>query len=195
MKKICNGILIILLIIAIILSIQIINRKRQNSQNEKNIANIINQIKDKSDKENAEEVNQELPYIEYEGYQVIGIVKIEKINIEYPILNESSEASMKKSIIKFWGDKLNQIGNVTLAGHNNMDGTMFGKINKLEIEDEIKIIDLYNNEVTYKIFDKYITDPNDIDVVKNTEEESKEITLITCINGNKNRLIIKSKEI
>lgn len=195
MKKICNGILIILLIIAIILSIQIINRKRQNSQNEKNIANIINQIKDKSDKENAEEVNQELPYIEYEGYQVIGIVKIEKINIEYPILNESSEASMKKSIIKFWGDKLNQIGNVTLAGHNNMDGTMFGKINKLEIEDEIKIIDLYNNEVTYKIFDKYITDPNDIDVVKNTEEESKEITLITCINGNKNRLIIKAKEI
>jgi len=80
----------------------------------------------------------ELPYIEYEGYQVIGIIKIEKINIEYPILNESSEASMKKSIIKFWGDKLNQIGNVTLAGHNNMDGTMFGKINKLEIEDEIK---------------------------------------------------------
>lgn len=194
MKKICNGILIILLIIAVILSIQIIIRKKENKQNEKNIVSVINQIKDKTNSEEPHESGS-LPYIEYEGYQVIGIIKIEKINIEYPILNESSEVSMNKSIIKFWGDKLNQIGNVTLAGHNNMDGTMFGKLDKLEKEDEIKITDLYNNEVTYKIFDKYITDPNDVDVVKNTEEEIKEITLITCINGNKNRLIIKAKEI
>lgn len=194
MKKICNVILIILLIIAIILCIEIINRKNKSSENEKNIASTINQIKNEIEKTNTEN-NQELPYIEYEGYQVIGTIKIEKINIEYPILNESNEASMKKSITKFWGDKINQIGNVTLSGHNNMDGTMFGKIRKLEIGDKITILDLYNNEVTYEIFNKYVTDPNDVNVVKNTEEETKEITLITCTNGNKNRLIIKAKEI
>lgn len=71
----------------------------------------------------------------------------------------------------------------------------FGRINKLEIGDKIVIIDLYNHTVTYEVFDRYITDPNNVNILQSQNDKTKEITLITCINGNKNRLIVKAKEV
>ena len=40
---------------------------------------------------------------------------------------EETEDLLKISPTKFWGPEPNQIGNYTIAGHNNRDGTMFGK--------------------------------------------------------------------
>lgn len=194
MKKVCNVIILVLVIVAIVISVIIFNKYMENYQNEKKKDNLISEINSQLGDLNTDE-NREMPYIEYEGYQVIGIIKIEKINLLYPILNVNNEDSMKKSITKFYGDKLNQVGNVTLAGHNNFDGTMFGKLKDLEIGDKITILDLCNHSITYEIFDKYFTDPNDVSIVNSTEEGIKEITLITCTNGNKNRLIVKAKEI
>ena len=102
---------------------------------------------------------------------------------------------MKKSITKFWGPNLNKVGNLTLAGHNNKDGTMFGKVKKLNIGDIIEIEDLYKNTVKYEIFDMYVIDPNDVSCVESVDANTKEVTLITCTNGNKNRLITKAREI
>lgn len=194
MKKVCNVIILVLVIVAIVISVIIFNKYMGNYQNEKKKDNLISEINSQLGDLNIDE-NREMPYIEYEGYQVIGIIKIEKINLLYPILNVNNEDSMKKSITKFYGDKLNQEGNVTLAGHNNFDGTMFGKLKDLEIGDKITILDLNNHSITYEIFNKYVTDPNDVSIVNSTEEGIKEITLVTCTNGNKNRLIIKAKEV
>lgn len=194
MKKVCNVIILVLVIVAIVISGIIFNKYLENYQNEKKKDNLISEINSQLGDLNTDE-NREMPYIEYEGYQVIGIIKIEKINLLYPILNVNNEDSMKKSITKFYGDKLNQEGNVTLAGHNNFDGTMFGKLKDLEIGDKITILDLNNHSITYEIFNKYVTDPNDVSIVNSTEEGIKEITLVTCTNGNKNRLIIKAKEV
>lgn len=194
MKKVCNVIILVLVIVAIVISVIIFNKYMENYQNEKKKDNLISEINSQLGDLNTDE-NRERPYIEYEGYQVIGIIKIEKINLLYPILNVNNEDSMKKSITKFYGDKLNQEGNVTLAGHNNFDGTMFGKLKDLEIGDKITILDLNNHSITYEIFNKYVTDPNDVSIVNSTEEGIKEITLVTCTNGNKNRLIIKAKEV
>ena len=194
MKKVCNVIILVLVIVAIVISVIIFNKYMENYQNVKKKDNLISEINSQLGDLNTDE-NREMPYIEYEGYQVIGIIKIEKINLLYPILNVNNEDSMKKSITKFYGDKLNQEGNVTLAGHNNFDGTMFGKLKDLEIGDKITILDLNNHSITYEIFNKYVTDPNDVSIVNSTEEGIKEITLVTCTNGNKNRLIIKAKEV
>lgn len=191
-SKIYNIIIAILVIIAIIITIMIYNKYQANNQNERKIEKIVEQVKNDLEQYPSK---KEVPYIEYEGYQVIGTIKIDKINIEYPILNISNEDSMKKSITKFWGENVNEVGNLTLAGHNNLDGTMFGKLRKLEKNDTIEILDLNNNIVKYSVFDKYITDPNDVNCIKSVEENKKEITLITCSNGNKQRLIIKAREI
>ena len=136
-----------------------------------------------------------------EGYKVIGIVKIPKINIEYPILDletynpEETNEPMKFSIVKYWGVGVNEYGNISIAGHNKYDGTMFGKTKYLEIGDIVELTDLNKTTIKYNIYDKFVTDPNDITILSTTDESIREVTLITCTNGNKARLILKAKEI
>ena len=189
--KISNILLILLGIVAIALIIAIGITINERNKNEQEVKEVIAEVS-----ENIQENPEgEIPYIDYDGYQVIGTIKIEKINIEYPILIESTEESLKKSICRFGNGKVNEIGNLCLAGHNYLNGVFFGRANKLENGDEISITDLYGNEVIYKVFDKYKTNPNDTSVLKSVEEGRREITLITCINGNQDRLIIRASEI
>ena len=190
--KFTNILLFILIIVAIILIIIIGTCCIEGKKNEYAVKEVVSQIN--SDIQNNDDDSQ-VPYIDYEGYQVIGTIQISKINIEYPILIESNETSLEKSITRVGNGKVNEVGNLCLAGHNYIDGTMFGRIDELEKDDEISILDLYGNRVTYKVFDIFVTDPNDVSVLEPIQENSREITLITCTNGNKNRLIIRAREI
>lgn len=198
MKKKVLDILLVIIGIVIILTIILITIKyAKNAQNEQEMTNIVEQIKntETSNSTDNKEAEGNVTELEIEGYKVLGIIRIPKINLEYPILSETNKISMKKSITKFWGPNLNTVGNLTLAGHNNKDGTMFGKVKKLEIGDIIEIEDLNKNTVKYKIFDMYVIDPNDVSCVESIDPNKKEVTLITCTNGNKNRLITKAREI
>lgn len=136
--------------------------------------------------------------VELKGYKVVGIIKIPSIGIEYPILepeDPTDEIALNTSIIKFWGNEINSIGNVTLAGHNMKNGTMFGKNKRLEEGDIIELTDKQNVTLKYKVSKKYIIDPNDITCLQPENQNDREVTLITCTNGRKNRLIVKAVEI
>ena len=149
--------------------------------------------KEKESNPNDIDVIQEIDQ-EIEGYKVVGIINIPKINIEYPILEKTNKESLKLSITKFYGEKINQIGNVVLAGHNNLNNKMFGKMDKLENGDIIELTDSQMVTIKYEVFDKYIIDPNDISCIYPVDENSREVTLITCTNRDKNRLIVKARE-
>ncbi len=191
MKKFCDILLVMLIIIAIVVGILICNKYIGRQKNEKKLSEIVTAIEN-IDVAEAQKKKEE---IKIEGYEVEGIIEIPKINIKYPIINETNDAAMKVSITKFWGNKINEIGNYTMAGHNNKDGTMFGKTKYLEIGDTIKMTDLSLNTVEYEIFKIYTIDPDDVTCVESIELGTREITLITCTNGHKNRLITKAKEI
>lgn len=188
--KISSILLVILAIIAIILVTVIIIKFNKRNENEKALQEVVAKV----ETERPEENDKQIPYIEYGGYQVIGNIEIPKIDIKYPILVESNEDSLTKSVARVGDGKVNENGNLCIAGHNYIDGSMFGKIDKLEKDDEIYILDLYGNKQKYKVFDKYITNPNDVSVLESIETGKKEVTLVTCTNGNKNRLIIKARE-
>lgn len=175
----------ILVVIALIVLVAICIKYGKNKVNEKNLKEVISHIETK-DFETVDEIN---------GYKIVGIIEIPKIGIKYPILSETNKESMKISITKFWGNQINSIGNVTLAGHNNRDGTMFGKTKKLQEGDIINLTGVDKKTVLYKIFRTYIIEPNDVSCVKSIEPGTREITLITCTNGNKNRLVTKAREI
>lgn len=199
-KRILDVILWIIGIVIIVTIILIATKYIGNFENEKEMTNIVEQIRSTdvelpNNNEIDIETNNTEAEVEIDGYKVLGIIRIPKIDLEYPILNETNKTSMKKSITKFWGPNLNKVGNLTLAGHNNKDGTMFGKVKKLNIGDIIEIEDLYKNTVKYEIFDMYVIDPNDVSCVESVDANTKEVTLITCTNGNKNRLITKAREI
>lgn len=191
MKKFCDILLMMLIIIAIVVGILICNKYVGRQKNEKKLSEIVTAI------ENIDvaEAQKKQEKIKIEGYEVEGIIEIPKINIKYPIINETNDAAMKVSITKFWGNKINEIGNYTMAGHNNKDGTMFGKTKYLEIGDTIKMTDLSLNTIEYEIFKIYTIDPDDVTCVESIEPGTREITLITCTNGHKNRLITKAREI
>lgn len=186
--KISSIILLLLIITAIIIIGIIFTQYNERSKNEESVKEVVAEIK------NTSASSEETRYIQYEGYQVIGTIQIPKLNIEYPILVESTKESLEKSISRVGDGKVNEIGNLTLAGHNYIDGTMFGRIDELEDGDEINILDLNGNMVKYSVFKEYVTNPDDVSVLDVTQEGIREVTLITCTNGNSSRLIIKAKE-
>ena len=191
-NKICNIILVILVIafISIVLNIGIKYTKHRS--NEEQLQDVVKEFK--SELNTSDEETKEIK-LEYNGYNVVGIINIPKLGIEFPILDITNDDSMKVSVTKFWGNNVNDIGNFTIVGHNNLDGTMFSNTKKLKIGDEIVLTDLSGKTLKYRIFDKYIIEPNDVRCTESVNKDQREVTLITCTNGRRNRLVIKANEI
>lgn len=189
--KLYKILLLLLILATIVVSILIAIKYIGIYKNEKNAKQVITNISralQENDNVTAE-INEQI-----QGHKVVGIIKIPKIELEYPILEKTSKETLNLSITKFWGNRINEIGNVTLAGHNNLNGTMFGKLKKLEEGDIIELTDIQNVKLNYKVFKTYVIDPNDITCILPEQEGVREITLITCTNGNKNRFIVKARE-
>lgn len=196
--KIYKTIFNMLLIVAIVVIGMIAHKYIGENENEKESQDAVEAFSNIDFSEITEESKEQL---EYKGYKVIGIVKIPKINIEYPILEignidpESAKEPMKISVIKYWGEKVNDYGNLSLAGHNNKSGTMFGKTKKLSEGDIVELSDLEGKTIQYSIYNIFTTSPNDVNILLPRDEHVREVTLITCKNGNKQRLILKAQEI
>lgn len=194
MKKVYNLIIAVLIVALIAVVAMIVIRYGGNYLNEKEVSASLETIEEELNKEETQQ-SESLPELEFKGYRVEGIIEIPKINIKYPIIDHTNEETMKVSITKFWGPQANEIGNYTVAGHNNKDGTMFGKTKYLQIGDKIKLTNLKNETIEYEIFKIYSIDPDDVSCVESVENGTREITLITCTNGHKNRLVTKARQI
>ena len=196
--KIYKIIFNMLLIVAIVVIGMIAHKYIGENENEKESQDAVEAFSNIDFSEITEESKEQL---EYKRYKVIGIVKIPKINFEYPILEignidpESAKEPMKISVIKYWGEKVNDYGNLSLAGHNNKSGTMFGKTKKLSEGDIVELSDLEGKTIQYSIYNIFTTSPNDVNILLPRDEHVREVTLITCTNGNKQRLILKAQEI
>lgn len=195
MKKVCDIILALLIIAAIIFAIVIGCEYIRREKNEAKLSDVVAQIENIATNQNIENTETIKAMIKVDGYEVDGIIEIPKIEIKYPIVSETSDAAMEIAITKFWGGNINDIGNYTMAGHNYKNGTMFGKTKYLNIGDSIKMTDLNLNTLEYEVFKIYTIDPNDVTCIESVDPNAREITLITCTNGHKNRLIIKAREI
>ncbi len=190
--KLYKILLLLLILATVIVSILVAIKYIGIYKNEKKTKQVIMNISEalQGNDDVTTEINEQI-----QGYKVVGIIKIPKIELEYPILEKTNKETLNLSITKFWGNRINEIGNVTLAGHNNLNGTMFGKLKKLEEGDIIELTDIQNVKLKYKVFKTYVIDPNDITCILPEQEGTREITLITCTNGNKNRFIVKAREI
>ncbi len=193
-------ILVILIFCATIAIIKIYNIHSERNIYEDKNRNIVkdfkNYLNDVNNENIIEDEKQNLKYdLKFEGYNVIGIISIPKIDLEYPILEQTTEKTMKISISRFWGGEVNSFGNLSLAGHNNYDGTMFGKNKNLQIGDIVELTDLNGKTIKYEIKEIFKTDPNDTSVLVTNNETIREVTLITCSKGRAERLIIKAFEI
>lgn len=128
-------------------------------------------------------------------YYTIGKINIPSINVNYPILSTYSDALLKIAPCKFHGPNPNEVGNLCIAGHNYRNSKFFSKVPSMKNGDEIEITDLGGNTITYAVYDKFIVNPDELECTSQLTGGKKEITLITCTNDNKQRYIIKAREI
>ena len=121
----------------------------------------------------------------------LGKIIIEKIDTEYPVFNDFSEELLKIAPCKFYGGDIGETGNICIAGHNYNDSRFFGRLDQLTLKDEIKLIDLNEKEYVYIVFDIFETEETNVNSVIR-RKKSQELTLLTCNNSNKKRIIIKA---
>lgn len=196
MKKIL--VILILIGISLISVASYIDYKDNNIKNDlisnyENNSSIDNSIEKENDNiEN--KVSNEFEYKE-EGENskrtnVIGILEIKSIGLKAPIVD--GEENLDYVVAKYRSSaNFGQSGNVILAGHNNMKGSIFKNLYKVKIGDVIEI-KTDNNIYKYKLTERVIVNPSDSSILTQDISE-KEITLITCINRAKERLILKGK--
>jgi signal peptidase I, archaeal type len=154
----------------------------------------VEQINTKLEKAVIEFNNNQTATTKVEGSNVIGIITIPKINLSYPIIKYINKESLNQSITHFSGPELNEIGNVSLAGHRANGNVFFTNLDKLVKDDIVKIKDINNRLIEYKVTDTFYVKPEDTSVLKDKEKNKRELTLISCGKSNKVRLIIKLTE-
>lgn len=128
-------------------------------------------------------------------YETIGIVKIPKIDITYPILSKTTDALMKVSACKFHGANPNEVGNLCIIAHNyRKKGVFFSDLDTLSVGDIVEIQDLSQRTIEYEVYDIHTVIPKNIDDTTQKTNGRREVTLITCTDDGKQRLILRCKE-
>ena len=128
-------------------------------------------------------------------YTTEAILKIPAINLEYVVLSETSPDLLFVSLNKYWGPEPNTIGNYCIVGHYYESGKMFGNLRKLQNGDIAELTDLSGKTLKYQVIDKYIVEPTDTSCTSQRTNGRRELTLITCTNHGKQRLVVKLREV
>lgn len=120
----------------------------------------------------------------------LGKIIIDKIDLEYSVFKEMNEEYLKISPCRFYGSNLGEKGNICIAGHNYNNNKFFSRLGEIEINDKIKLVNLNEEVFEYIVFDIFETTDDDMSILKSTK--NFELTLLTCNNANKKRLIVKA---
>ena len=135
-------------------------------------------------------------FIDGKKYETVGVVKIPKINITYPILSKTTDALMKVAPCKFHGPNPNEVGNLCIIAHNyRRKGVFFSDVENLVVGDIVEVQDLSQRTVKYEIYDIHTVMPDNVADTTQKTNGRKEVTLITCTDDSKQRIIVRCKEI
>lgn len=129
----------------------------------------------------------------YKGFGVLGTMEIPATNFKYPVLEKVTKKSIETAVAFLYGTGLNQPGNSVIIGHNYRNGLFFSNNKKLNIGDKIYITDSEGTKLTYTIYNKFETTPEDTSFYQRDTGGKPEVTLSTCTDDSKARLIICAK--
>lgn len=172
--------------------------------------NEYNKVVNENNNENTENIEVDIPLLNediiesntssgnktvtYKGYEMVGKIEIPTISLEYPILNKATGTSIELAVAVQYGPGPNKVGNTVIVGHNYRNGAFFGNNDRLQIGDKIYITDNSGTKIKYNIYNIYETSPEDSDFYIRDTAGKREISLSTCTDNSKARLIIWAVE-
>ena len=130
------------------------------------------------------------------GYEVLGEIKVDNVGVDVKVLNPELDGeryvddSLENGAVLYYGEGLNEIGNTVILGHNASD-SFFG-LKKVKVDDSIAVVDQKGDSVDYTVIEITNCEPDDFSKFIPMEENSREITLITCEAEGTQRLVIKA---
>lgn len=156
-------------------------------EDDTNTENIINEVfinKDDTNISKTKESNNQNVYLteNYLGY-------IEFSNIKRLIVAGTDKKILDKGLVGTFfssADLDDEVGNIILAGHNNKN--IFNKLHYLKIGNQIKIV-THKNTYIYEIKQIKTISENDMSYF-NKILDKKILTLVTCKNDSRYRLIV-----
>ncbi|MDQ1144222.1 LPXTG-site transpeptidase (sortase) family protein [Bacillus sp. SORGH_AS 510] len=183
MKKAVWVVLILLLVTAVSLRMLRFYEARANEKEREKLEKVyINAIEGKTSLHSSED------------RKIIGKIMIPSLNINYIILNVTTDKNLDISITKVAGPAVHRNGNLVLAGHNMKNGSFFGRLNHITPQDKIYLENRNGEKKEYSMVDKYIVNKNDLSPLDQSDHEESIITLITCTQDPNKRLIVVAKK-
>ena len=112
--------------------------------------------------------------------QTLGVLKIDKINLNLPILDGATEKNLKIGSARVKGTSdIGVIGNVAIAAHRSHTfGRFFNRLAEIELGDEI-LITTDKETYKYRVYKIHVVEPTDVSVLYRNSKD-KILTLITC---------------
>lgn len=124
----------------------------------------------------------------------IAIIEIESVNLKNVIVESTDNKYLKHHVCHFQNSAMpGEDGNFALAGHSSTYyyNQVFNEVHKVKVGDEIKITTI-DDEFIYTITETKVVEADEIEVL-DQDTSKKEITLVTCTNGGKQRFIVKGE--
>ncbi len=183
---------LILILSSALFSFQFLHSKHSDKQNtEKIIKEIFTNNEDpdfseiKEDKESNEKSQPDVSL----SKKYLGYIEFSNYGVKRLITSGTNQATLDKGLVgkhSYSANLDDEFGNIILAGHNTKN--IFQKLHYMKIGDEIKIVS-HKNTYYYNITEKHVISDNDFSYFKKTKDK-KILTLITCKNNGKKRLIV-----
>lgn len=166
------------------------NNQEENSNEEINLDDFANSIEQSK---TSGTTGSKKVY--YQDFVMIGYIRIPKTGVKLPILEETTPKALETSVAVLYPSnaQLNEPGNIVIIGHNYRNGKLFSNNKKLAVGDKVIIKDATGRELTYTIYQKFEAESNDASFYSRNTNGIPEITLSTCTDDGKKRIIIFAK--
>ena len=151
--------------------------------------NPLDRLNDASSNSTSSNVKKQM----YKGFGTLGTMEIPATSFKYPVLEKVTKKSIETAVAFLYGSGLNEPGNSVIIGHNYRNGLLFSNNKKLNIGDKIFITDNSGRKLTYTIYNKFETTPEDTSFYQRDTGGKAEVTLSTCTDDSKARLIILAR--
>lgn len=132
----------------------------------------------------------------YKDFTMIGYIEIKKTGIKYPILEEATSKALEVAVAVTYPNtniQLNKPGNIVIAGHNYRNEMFFSKNKNLVAGDKIYITDGTGQTLSYTIYNTFLATPEDASFYNRDTNGAIEITLTTCSDDSKSRVIVEAR--